>query len=66
MSNLTSKGEQILSEIISIHHRDYVENNPGCNGNDVERDFLYTLLNKYYYSMPMLYDRLSSEIEKIR
>ena len=67
MSNLTVKGEQILSEIISIHHRDYVENNPGCNGNDVERDLLHDILNKYCTSgSSVVYNRLSNWIETIR
>ena len=44
MSYLTERGEQILSEIISIHREEFAEVE-GISENDIERDFLLRVLN---------------------
>lgn len=62
---LTSKGMDILADLYAEFRSDWVERFPGCNENDVERNFLYTVyqgMNDSHYIPP----QLEAKIEQIR
>lgn len=42
---LSVQGNAVLCKMFDSFRNAFVEKNPGCNGNDVERAFLYHLLN---------------------
>lgn len=63
---LTQKGMMILGKMADIHRQDFLENNPECNENDCERDFLFTILLKVSSHRQTNYAQLSNEIESIR
>jgi hypothetical protein len=63
---LTQQGMKILSELADIHRQDFLEKHEGYNENDVERDFLYTVLLKVSSHHETVYARLSNQIETIR
>jgi hypothetical protein len=41
---LSVQGNEALTEMFDLFRASYVEKNPGCNENDVERVFLHHLL----------------------
>jgi hypothetical protein len=65
MSVLTKHGEQILSEIISIHREEFAEVE-GISENDIERDFLLRVLNSGCNPTAECRLRLTELIETIR
>lgn len=61
---LTSKGEQAFDFIFESFRDHYIKTNPGVNGNDVERAFLYAIL-RTTYKTPQEFVKASFLIEEI-
>lgn len=47
---LSVQGNAVLSKMWNKFHTTYVEKNPGCNMNDVERAFLHQILGQLVYN----------------
>lgn len=69
---LTIQGNSVLDRMFGYFRNAYVEKNPGCNGNDVERAFLHHLLGalvEHSEAFPVYSKELEETenlIEKIR
>ena len=69
---LSVQGNAVLTKMWNHFHSTYVEKNPGCNTNDVERAFLYQILAQLAYNSDAFapYSETTREteelIEKIR
>jgi len=64
---LSIQGDKVLSKMWSSFHNSYVEKNPGCNTNDVERAFLYHILGSLVYNSDCMapYSDELAETEKL-
>jgi hypothetical protein len=64
---LSTQGMKVLTEMYSKFRIAYVDRNPGCNENDVERHFLYSVYQGfrtiYFVPVPTY---LRDKIEQIR
>lgn len=64
---LSIQGNAILSKMFDSFRNAYVEKNPGVNGNDVERAFLYTTVGALVEHTDCMapYSEELSETEKL-
>lgn len=60
---MSTKGMEILSEMYRLFRDVYIQDNPGCNENDVER---YFLTKVYFGTEIWISTNLVQEIDSIR
>lgn len=69
---LSIQGNEVLSKMWDAYYNNYVDCNPGCNANDVERAFLFHILGMITMNTSAIESYSSQEkeietlIEKIR
>ena len=63
---MTRQGMEVLSDLFRDFSNYWVETHPGCNGNDIERAFLYLVSNGMSEFAQPISDELREKIEKIR
>jgi|WetSurMetagenome_2_1015567.scaffolds.fasta_scaffold955790_2 hypothetical protein len=58
------QGNAVLSQMYNAYYTAYVENNPGCNGNDIERAFL-THINESLMEHSGCMQSYCTELQKV-
>jgi hypothetical protein len=58
--NLCIQGQAVIEKMFDAFRIKYVEENPGVNGNDVEREFLLSLMHGLQ-TFPLIEDMFSDE-----